>query len=246
MVLVVLISNAASVPLLLLAGLFGVVAILAFYYFLVGLAVAAIFIRATLALFPIGLVTAALVVFVLQWDWLGDVERRAVASAIVVAAGWVVAFVTGEWRRVSTEQERRRDMVRAAITEIELISTHGRKVDWDTRIKDIEDQYAAAPDYKAFIFYGHTYGTLRRLVEQVEILEWDQIRPVMDLFQLLDRLDRIQDRIDSDQFRDLPSSRRCEGLKRYLTLQSQVSTIADAAVDALRKGPFQGWLKSLK
>lgn len=210
------------------------------YCLLLGFSTAAIFARAALALVPIGGLAVALILSLDQIDGLGGVDRRALIAAIVVAAGWVVGFVTAEMRRVGQEQERRRDLIRAVISEVELIASHGRKNDWQASIGAVEAEFQKDRRYQAFIFYGHNFATLRRLVDQIEVLRWRQIRSVMDLYQLLDRLDRMEDRIASDAFRALPWDRRQAGLVRFLTLQSQVPSIADDALMSLRDGPFNG------
>ncbi len=216
------------------------------YYGLAGVSVLAVFLRAILALLPIGLVAAGLIFLVTQIDGLGDTETRAIIAAIVVAAGWVVGFVTTEWRTATQEQERRRDMVKAALTEVELIVSHGERADWDAVIRETKEAFYKDKRYQAFVYYGHQFGTLRRLVEQIEILHETQIRAVMDFFQLLDRLDRMEERMATQEFAKLTSERREAGLIRYLKMQRAVPKVGRKAADALRAQTFQGWMRHIK
>lgn len=225
---------------------FAVLAGAGFYYLLSGMSVLAVFVRAILALVPIGGAAALILLQFVNSDWLDDGETRALIAATVVAAGWIVAFVTGEWRQANAEQERRRDMIRAAITEIELIASFGQRADWDDLITRTEKNFHLDRRYSVFIFYGHQFSTLKRLVEQVEILAKHQIRPTMDFFQLLDRLERMESKMSSDAFRDLPWERRQEAVIRYLRMQSEVPNVALQATKALKDRPFHGILRRMK
>jgi len=245
LILVIVVMWDLEAPLWAFAGL-GILAAIGAYYALAGMAVLTIFLRAGLALVPIGGIAAAIMYWVSGSDLIKPDEVRALIAATAVAAGWGVTFVTGEWRRVAQEQERRSDMIRAVISEVELILKHSQKPDWEQTIENLKTEYEKDRRYRAFIFYGHNYVTLRRLVEQIEVLDWPQIGAVINFFQLLDRLDRIQDRINSEEFHALPWERRQAGMVRYLTLQSQVAQEAERALAALRNGPFLGYLKRLR
>jgi len=160
-------------------------AVVGVYYLLLGLSMAAVLVRSVLALIPVGMFAGGLIYFVLVSNALSERVSQALIAAVVVAAGWVVAYLTGEWRRVGAEHERRRDIIRAAITELELIADHGARADWDKAVESTRDQFRKNARHDVFIFYGHQYVTLKRLVEQIEILNWGQIRPVMDIYQAL-------------------------------------------------------------
>ncbi len=216
------------------------------YFYLAGVSVLAVFLRAFLALFPVGFVAAGLIFLVTQIEGLADAEVRAIIAATVVAAGWVVGFVTTEWRAATQEQERRRDIVKAALTEIELIVTHGDSANWADVIQETQDSFFKDRRYHVFVYYGHQFGTLRRLVGQIEILREDQIRPVMDFFQLLDRLERMELRMATAEYAALPSERREAGVVRYLNMQSAVPKVGRKAADALKAQTFQGWLRHFK
>lgn len=221
-------------------GLIGV------YYLMLGLSMAAVLVRAVFALVPVGLFAGGLIYTVLQITTLDPRVAQGLIAAVVVAAGWIVGYMTSEWRRVSAEQERRRDVVRAAITELELIADHGRRADWDKVIADAQANFRKNARYDVFIFYGQQYITLKRLVDQIEVLRWGQIRSVMDIFQALDRLDRMETRMQSDAFAALPKTRREDALVRYLKIHGQIPGLAEGAVAALRDGPFHGWLRHLR
>jgi len=216
------------------------------YYLAIGTAMTAVLIRAILALIPVGLLTGALIFGVLRIDVLDTQVTRALIAAVIVAAGWVVGFMTSEWRRTSAEQERRRDLIQATITELELIASFVRTADWDQVIEDTRSAFRKQARYDVFVFYGNQFMTLKRLVAQIEILKWQQISPVMQVFQLLDRLEQMEARMNEEKFNALPKSRREEGLVRYLKLSADIAETADKAVAALRNGPFQGWLKRLR
>lgn len=216
------------------------------YYLLAGVSVLAVFVRATLALLPIGGVAVGVIYALLAYAGLSDGEERAIVAAIVVAAGWVVAFVTTEWRKATEEQERRRDMIRAALTEVELIARLVRSIDWDARMTDMRQAFFKDSRYQVFVMYGHYFETLRRLTVQIEILSKAQIRPVMELVQLLERLEKMEAHMMSEAFTRLGSARRLEGVLRYLRMQKALPGIADTAAGAMRNRPFHGWLRHLK
>jgi len=229
------------------AGLCFAGSIVATYYLLWGLSMASVLVRALIALVPVGFFTLGLILVVLRLDLEESRIAQALIAAVVVAGGWVVAYLTGEWRRVGIEQERRRDVVRAVITELELIADHGKRADWDVAIKRAKDDFRKHAKHDVFIFYGHQFITLKRLVAQIEVLRWSQIRAVMDVFQALDRLERMETKMDSDAFRALPKQRREDGLVRYLTLHSQIPKLAKAALEKLRnEGPFHGWFRDVR
>lgn len=222
------------------------IALIGVYYLLVGVSMAAVLVRAVFALVPVGLFAGGLIYTVLQIDALEPRVAQALIAAVVVASGWVVAYMTGEWRRVGTEQERRRDLVQASITELELISEHGRIPDWDAVIEETRAAFRKNARHDVFVFYGHQFITLKRLVDQIEVLKWRQIAPVMHAYQSLDRLERMEERMHSEAFAALPKYRREEGIVRYLKISAAVPDRADNAIKALRDGPFQGWLRNLR
>jgi hypothetical protein len=229
-----------------LAGLCGLLALGWTYYLMTGLSVLAVFMRAFLATLPVGFVAVGVIWGVLQIEGTDQDVIRAIIAAVVVAAGWVVGFVSTEWRRVGQDQEKRRDMVKAALTEIELIVHHVQKQDWDALIEETRAAFFNDSRYHVFIYYGHQFGTTRRLIEQIEILDAGQIRSVMDFFQLLDRLERMEARIASDEFIKLPVARREAGIVRYLKMQRAIPKVGERAADALRIERFQGWLRHVK
>ena len=228
-----------------LAAVSAGLAIFLLYYLLFGFKLASVLVRTGMALVPVGGLSFALIYGVLQIPGLDPDVTRALIAAVIVAAGWVVGYLTSEWRRVGNEQERRRDLIRAAISELELIIKHMKTADWDQAITDAEVNFAKSARYDVFVFYGHEYSTLKRLVDQVEVLSWAQIEPVMDLYQVLDRLDRMEAKMELESFRALPKQRREAALVRYLKLNALVLDLAQAAVDALRDGPFRGWVGQL-
>ncbi len=216
------------------------------YYLLAGSSVLAIFVRAILALFPIGGVTAVLIYVVLTYVDLSEDSKRAVVAAIVVAAGWVVAFVTTEWRMATDEQERRRDVIRAALTEVELIVRLAQDVDWAARRRDIAEAFFRDRRYAVFVMYGDQFETLRRLAAQIEILNRAQIRPVLEFYQILSRLAQIEENISSTSFASLSPERREAIVLHYIEMRSAVPEIGGRARDALGTGPFHGLLRRLK
>ncbi|WP_299045568.1 hypothetical protein [uncultured Tateyamaria sp.] len=226
-------------------GVAGVLAIGAFYYLLSGIAVVAIFLRALLALVPITAVSGALIYWVITKSGLEAGEQRALVAAIAVAAGWVVAFVTGEMRVVNQEQERRRDIIRAALAEIDLIVDWAAPIDWAAAISDMQQNFFKNRSYKVFVFYGHQFETLRRLTAQIEILSKPQIMPVTEFYQLLDRLEQMETKMGATEFDALPWDRREKAVTRYLELQGKVAGAGKIAAAALRNRPFHGWIRHI-
>ena len=226
-----------------LVSLFWAFALACIYYALAGMAVVAIFLRAILAMLPIGAAAGAIIYFVISRDVLETEETRAVIAAIVVAAGWIVAFVTGEMRKTNLEQERRRDTIRAALVEIQQILAATAPTRWDDIAKETKAEFEKDPDYVIFVMYAPQFSVLKRLIEQVEILHKDQIERVMAIYQLLDR---IEERVDMEQFKSLPWQRRQKVVLRYIELQKKVPTAAEGAEAALKDAPFWGLLRRLR
>lgn len=229
-----------------LVSLFGAFALACIYYALAGMAVVAIFLRAILAMLPIGAAAGAIIYFVISRDILETEETRAVIAAIVVAAGWIVAFVTGEMRQTNLQQERRRDTIRAALVEIQQILAATAPTRWDDIAKETKAEFEKDSDYVIFVMYAPQFSVLKRLIEQVEILHKDQIERVMALYQLLDRIEEIEERFDMEQFKSLPWQRRQKVVLRYIELQKKVPTAAERAEAALKDAPFWGLLRRLR
>ena len=97
-----------------------------------------------------------------------------------------------------------------------------------------------------FVMYAPQFSVLKRLIEQVEILHKDQIERVMALYQLLDRIEEIEERVDMEQFKSLPWQRRQKVVLRYIELQKKVPTAAEGAEAALKDAPFWGLLRRLR
>lgn len=228
-----------------LAALLGICALGCVYFALAGMAIVTIFLRATLALLPIGILAAAIINVVVQSGILADGETRAVVAAIIVASGWVVAFVTGEMRQTNLEQERRRDIARAALVEVQQIIAATSKTDWDVAEAQTKEQFHKDHRYEIFVMYSLQFKVLSRLVDQIEILRKSQIERVMALYQLLDRLNDMEQRFDTEGFKSLPWQRRQEAVLRYIGLQRKVPVAAEKAEAALKDAPFWGWLRRL-
>lgn len=215
------------------------------YYLLDGLEPLLTLIRAVLVLLPIGGLATLLIGALVASEVFPSSEHRtlqALIAGIVVAAGWVTTFVTGEWRRMTMERERRGDMIVATRDEIALIKKFNERADWPGIRQEISDQYRKDSRYQAFIAYGPEYSTLKRLVEQVEILRQDQIEAVKSLYQLLDRIDQTHAAIHSDDFKTLPADRREKTVMRYLSLYESVSVTAEKALSVLSDEPYPGLL----
>lgn len=244
LVLVGVIAQQEQAPLWAL-GAIGAGAGALIYYAFAGVSVLAIFLRALLAFMPVAGLAGGLIFWLIQADILEDAEERALIAAIVVAAGWVVAFVTGEMRQVNQEQERRRDMIRAALEEIDLILEWAKPVEWDKAQTQMRQNFFNDRRYAVFVAYGHQFGTLKRLTDQIEILSQHQIQDVMGFFQLLDRLERMEARMSEATFQNLPWQRRETAVLRYLELQSQVYDTGLKAYNSLNDSPFQGLVRHI-
>ncbi|KIC43277.1 hypothetical protein RA27_08330 [Ruegeria sp. ANG-R] len=215
------------------------------YYLLAGMSLVTIFLRALLALLPVAALAALIVAQITESTLFDDGETRALIAAVAVAAGWVVTFVTAEMRQTNQEQERRRDMIRAVLAEIDLIVDWSRPINWDEAEQDMRQNFHNDPRYSVFVAYGHQFGALKRLTGQIEILRDDQIMPVTDFFQLLDRLETMETRMSEERFSALNWERRQATIIRYLKLQEKVAPTGKKAADVLRKAPFRGWIRRL-
>ena len=154
--------------------------------------------------------------------------QQALVAGLVVASGWLITFLLREMSVLLDTNERRRDMIRAVRAEVELIKHFAEKVNWEEAMDAIRAAYAADPDYPPFVAYGRQFAVLRRLVDEIEILDTeDQIRAVIDMFQLLDRLEQLEGRFSEVRFASLSQERRCEAVIRYHKMQQVLPSVAD-------------------
>jgi hypothetical protein len=186
---------------------------------------------------------AALVIFLslIKVDLANVRVQQALVAGIVVSSGWLMTFLLREASVLLDRRERRRDMIRAVRAEVELIKYFAEKMDWDEAMRDIRAAYDEDPDYKPLIAYGRQFAVMRRLVAEIEILDTEpQIRAVIDMYQLLDRLEQLEQRISDAEFSQISTDRRVEAVIRYLKMQQALPEVANRVLSQLpRKGAVQ-------
>ncbi|MEO0358097.1 MAG: hypothetical protein AAF386_07340 [Pseudomonadota bacterium] len=215
------------------------------YFILAGSHIVLVFVRAGMALVPIAGATGLLVQRLLDIK-VDDGIKRALIAAVIVAAGWIVGFVTRELQRTSERNERQADLIRALSNEIEVIVALNARVDWEERVEGLAQEFQKDMRYQTFILYDHQATILNRVVAQVEVLTDSQIPPVMAFFQLVDRLQQLADRMRTDDFKSLPGDRRRDIAILYHRLQAKLVTQGNDTLTALKIKPHLGLLKWLE
>ena len=167
----------------------------------------------------------------------------ALIAGIAVSLGWIAGPIAQELRRSDEREERRRDMVEASAQEIWLIAKFAANLDTDAAIQAIKKALARDNRYEVMVLYRREYRVLSRLVDQIEILRKEQIDPVMSLFQLLTRLDQIEDQMGSEAFKKLPRPRREAAVERYYRM---MATLPKDSVETLRALDREDYAKQLE
>jgi hypothetical protein len=163
----------------------------------------------------------------------GNKLTPALVAGIAVALGWIAAPLTQELRRSDEREERRRDMIEACAEEVWLIGKFAANLDIEEVIAGMQRAFALDNQYKVFVLYRREFSTLKRLVEQIEILTQQQIGPIMNYHQLLSRLDQIEEKMGGDAFSDLPRTRRENAVVLYYRLLATVPAESVTVLNAL-------------
>lgn len=142
----------------------------------------------------------------------------ALIGAIIVAFGWVAGPIAQEQRRYDERAERRRDLIKAASTEIWALAKLSAALDVGAAKRELSAAFHRDRRHVIFAFNGRDFSILRRLVDQVELLRKDEIPYVIDVYMTLLKLDEMEEKFDSDTFRALPWDRRLKAADRYYDL----------------------------
>lgn len=189
-----------------------------------------------LVLLPISAIGVLLVFLAFHFmpDTLGNQPDKlapALMAGIAVSLGWIASPLTQELRRSDEREERRQDMIEASAIEIWQIADFAAKLNVADAVASVKHAFARQTKYEVFVLHRREFGTLKRLVEQIEILERHQIEAVTSFYALLTRLDYMEERMESEQFRRLPRPRRENAVEIYYRI---LATIPAEALDVLK------------
>lgn len=192
--------------------------------------------RAMLVLLPVFVAVATIIVVLVRLEGLEDGARNAIIAGTIVMSGWVVTFLTHELR-LATERERRRaDLIEALSAEAKKIRKDAGKLDAEAAIGTIRTNFESDPNYQPFVFYGHNFETFKKVMSEIEVLPFDQIETVVNFYQLMDRLERMETVLGSEAFSKLPSMRKEDGLVRFMRLHGQVASEAEKVISLSASG----------
>ena len=202
-----------------------------------------------LVLVPLVVIGILLVVSALHFVPVDDTASGskltpALLAGIAVSLGWIAGPLTQELRRSDEQEERRRDMIEACANEVWLIAKFAANLNIEVVIQQMQRSFARDNSYRVFVLYQREFGTLRRLVEQIEILRKDQIDPVMSFFQLMSRLDQIEGKLNSEQFCTLPRPRRENAVVMYYRILETVPADSLRVLEALDRPEYAAKLKT--
>lgn len=202
-----------------------------------------VFARAVTAIVPIGGVAIGLVVLI--QPYFGDNEEtfRIVAGAVVIASGWVVGFVTSELRRVDEREERRRDLTIALIAEIRVLVKLHSKPDWADMVAEAQAEFDAEiaaqdagedhPPHLPFVSFIYKTTVLRRVIDEIEALDEDQIDDVYMFFDLIERIQQVAERLDTEGYKTLSPERRKTVYVGLLKMHGTVVQAGERTLNAL-------------
>ncbi len=209
-----------------------------FYFWLVGGGAVFVVSRAFVALLPVSLV-AIFIIMVISLE--GEAaDNRIMIAAVVVAGGWIVAFITQELRRFDEREERRRDLIKALTAEIRLIVDLHELLNWDDVMSDAETAFRKDKDYVPFSVFLHETDLLRRVLNEVELLHSAQIREVYAFSQLMDKIRQIAQRLEGDAYKALSQQRKLDVYLRLLKMHGTVAETGHAALEVLQQDKFRG------
>lgn len=211
------------------------------YYLFEGGATLRVITRAVVALLPVALGVFLLTLVIHRGD--DPPESRIMIAAVVVAGGWVVGLITQELRRVDEREEKRRDLIKALKAEINLIADINRKVDWKDAEEKARRDFASDANFVPFLVFLHDTDILRRVVDEIDLLDGDQIQDVYDFFHLMDKIRQVAVRLESDAYRDMNVERRLDVFLRLLRLHDVIVETGEKALEALNNDRFRGLVK---
>lgn len=232
------------------AGLFvlGSVFGTAIYVWIAGPIVAFVLWRAFLALVPVGAVATGFIYALLSIDSF-DLDDRILAgliAAIVVAAGWIVGFVTQELRRNDERDELRGDLVEALEVEIAFMIARGDKVDWSHEVQRAKAAFFKDSRYVPYVHLRLPAEALGKIQENIELLHKDQIEAVSAYAHLVNETRQLTTRISDPSYASLDPKRREQVFVFWLGLQERLSAAGSDALDALATKAPRGLIRRPK
>ena len=233
-----------SVGLILSGSIFGV----AIYVWVAGPIVAFVLWRAFLALVPVAAVSALLVYILLSIEAI-DLDTRILAgliAAIVVAAGWIVGFVTQELRRNDERDELRGDLIEALQVEIAFMIARGEKVDWDREVERATTSFFKDGRYVPYVHLRLPADALSKIQENIELLDKDQIEAVSAYAHLVNETRQLTTRIADPSYARLDTERRKQVFVFWLGLQKRIPDAGENALKVLSKRPVRGLIRRPK
>ncbi|MBE9637829.1 hypothetical protein [Salipiger mangrovisoli] len=203
-----------------------------------------------LVLLPLAGIALLLIVAVVQFLPQAGAGAEKITPAIIagiaVSLGWIAGPLAQELRRNDEREERRRDMIEASANEIWLIAKFASNLDCKAAIQEISEAFEKDESYEVFVFFRRDYGTLKRLIEQIEILQKQQIGPMLGLYQRLNQLDQMEENMASDRFRLLSRVRREKAVKVYYRVLDGIPEEAVVALHALDRGEYASKVAALR
>ncbi len=154
---------------------------------------------------------------------------------LVTIVGWFISSEIARERDYSLRQERVADVERALMAEIEsnwLRFELFDLADYETVADEIESE----PQYTPFIPREAGSTVFQSIVEHIQILEKNVIRPVVQYYHHFDTLDRFIEDLRSKEYGALTDAERKANMYRdYIEMIHQHREEAETAINALRE-----------
>lgn len=196
-------------------------------------AVLALVWRTLLVLAPFVVVTASVILFVIAPSAaLGELRAAAIAG-LVVATGWIVAYLSQELRRLEERQERSRDLIRALRVEIRFELERSETVDWAETARKAKESFAADPQFRPLIPLRTRDHSIRRIADNIELLSDRQIPPVMSYYRMIDEIQQFIAATQSDAYEALDAGRREALFLGLIGLEERLAERSRAALSVL-------------
>jgi len=183
---------------------------------------------------------AALLVLALGAAYLlatGEGTALALISALLVSASAVFGLLfNASVQRQKEERlrwERRADMQRALRTEIEAIVGGIVDVDWPRLRARVETQFDEDPKFIPFVPLRTRDRYLKTVLPRIEILEEDQIAPIMRYYIQLEEVQSLTRDIRSRAYSRLKEERRLAMFISLLEMEEVLLEYGQKAVSAL-------------
>lgn len=169
--------------------------------------------------------------------WESDPQGIGLISALLVAASALfgLLFNASVKRQDDGRQrrERRDDIQRAIRTEIDVHVTMFQEYDWDDLKIRLRDAFAADGDYLPFAPIRQRDRLLSKLLGQIDILDENQIGPVMRYYTLAAQITSLTAELRSAEYKALAPERREKVFLSVLELEETLLTAGRNAIQAL-------------